>query len=91
MRDPLCVIPACCAHHCAYHRGELDLLPYLDSAWRAQLAHATPLVKPGLSVRSVVFPVARTPTLAAIGFDEAVDLPVAALHVCADFLFCLGS
>jgi hypothetical protein len=26
--------------HRAYDRGELDLLPYLEPAWRAQLAHA---------------------------------------------------
>jgi hypothetical protein len=38
--DPLCVVPACRAHHRAYDRGELDLLPYLERAWRAQLAHA---------------------------------------------------
>jgi hypothetical protein len=40
MRDALCVIPACRAHHRAYDRGEPDLLPYLEPAWRAQLAHA---------------------------------------------------
>jgi hypothetical protein len=38
--DPLCVVPACRLHHRAYDRGELDLLPYLEPAWRAQLAHA---------------------------------------------------
>jgi len=38
--DPLCVIPACRVHHRAYDAGELDLLPHLDPAWRAQLAHA---------------------------------------------------
>ena len=38
--DALCVIPACRAHHRAYDRGELDLLPYLEPVWRAQLAHA---------------------------------------------------
>ena len=38
--DPLCVVPACRAHHRAYDRGELDLLPHLEPAWRAQLAHA---------------------------------------------------
>ena len=38
--DPLCVVPACRAHHRAYDRGELDLLPNLEPAWRAQLAHA---------------------------------------------------
>ena len=38
--DPLCVVPACRRHHRAYDRGELDLLPYLEPAWRAQLAHA---------------------------------------------------
>jgi hypothetical protein len=39
--DPLCVVPLCrrpC--HRAYDRGELDLLPHLEPAWRAQLAHA---------------------------------------------------
>jgi hypothetical protein len=38
--DALCVIPACRACHRAYDRGELDLLPHLEPAWRAQLAHA---------------------------------------------------
>ena len=37
---PLCVVPACRTHHRAYDRGELDLLPHLEPAWRAQLAHA---------------------------------------------------
>lgn len=39
--DPLCVVPLC-RHPChrAYDRGELDLLPYLEPAWRTQLAHA---------------------------------------------------
>ena len=33
--------PALCrTYHRAYDRGELDLLPYLEPAWRAQLAHA---------------------------------------------------
>jgi hypothetical protein len=39
--DPLCVVPLCrrpC--HRAYDRGELDLVPYLEPAWWAQLAHA---------------------------------------------------
>jgi hypothetical protein len=39
--DPLCVVPLCrrpC--HRAYDSGGLDLLPYLEPAWRAQLAHA---------------------------------------------------
>ena len=38
--DPLCVVPVCRAHHRAYDRCELDLLPFLEPAWRAQLAHA---------------------------------------------------
>jgi hypothetical protein len=38
--DPLCVVPACRTHHRAYDRGELDLLPYLEPAWRSQIAHA---------------------------------------------------
>jgi hypothetical protein len=38
--DPLCTCPLCRACHRAYDRGELDLLPYLEPAWRAQLAHA---------------------------------------------------
>ncbi len=37
--DQLCVIPACRVHHRAYDRGELDLVPYLEPAWREQLAH----------------------------------------------------
>jgi hypothetical protein len=38
--DTLCVIRACRVHHRAYDRGELDLMPYLEPAWRPQLAHA---------------------------------------------------
>lgn len=38
--DPLCRVPLCRLHHRAYGLGELDLLPYLEPAWRAQLAHA---------------------------------------------------
>jgi hypothetical protein len=30
-------LPSRCAR--AYDRGELDLLPYLEPGWRAQLAH----------------------------------------------------
>jgi hypothetical protein len=36
---PAC-IPLCRAHHRAYDRGELDLLPYLVPAWRPQQSHA---------------------------------------------------
>ena len=39
--DALCVVPLCrrpC--HRAYDSRELDLLPHLEPAWRAQLAHA---------------------------------------------------
>jgi hypothetical protein len=39
--DALCVVPLCrrpC--HRADDSGELDLLPYLEPGWRAQLAHA---------------------------------------------------
>jgi hypothetical protein len=35
-----CCVPLCRPHHRAYDRGELDLVPYLEPAWRAQLAHA---------------------------------------------------
>jgi hypothetical protein len=38
--DALCVVPLCRRCHRAYDRGELDLLPHLEPAWRAQLAHA---------------------------------------------------
>jgi hypothetical protein len=38
--DPLCVVPLCRRCHRAYDRGELDLLPHLEPAWRPQLAHA---------------------------------------------------
>jgi hypothetical protein len=38
--DALCVAPARRRCHRAYDRGELDLVPYLEPAWRAQLAHA---------------------------------------------------
>jgi 5-methylcytosine-specific restriction endonuclease McrA len=36
----LCVTALCRRCHRAYDRGELDLLPYLEPAWRPQLAHA---------------------------------------------------
>jgi hypothetical protein len=35
-----CCVPLCRPHHRAYDAGRLDLLPYLEPAWRAQLAHA---------------------------------------------------
>jgi hypothetical protein len=38
--EAACCIPLCRRDHRAYDRGELDLLPYLEPAWRAQLAHA---------------------------------------------------
>lgn len=38
--DVACCVPLCRPHHRAYDRGELDLLPYLEPVWRAQLAHA---------------------------------------------------
>ena len=38
--DAACCVPLCRVHHRAYDRGELDLLPYLEPAWRAQLGHA---------------------------------------------------
>jgi len=38
--DALCVVPICRRCHRAYDRGELDLLLYLEPAWRAQVAHA---------------------------------------------------
>ena len=38
--DALCVVPACRSCHRAYDTGELDLLPYLEPAWRSQLGHA---------------------------------------------------
>lgn len=38
--DALCVVPLDRGCHRAYDRCELDLLPYLEPTWRAQLAHA---------------------------------------------------
>jgi hypothetical protein len=38
--EHLCIVPACRRCHRAYDSGELDLLPYLEPARRAQLAHA---------------------------------------------------
>jgi hypothetical protein len=38
--DARCVTALCRVCHRAYDSGELDLLPYLEPAWRAQLAHA---------------------------------------------------
>ena len=38
--DALCVTALCRGCHRAYDGGKLDLLPYLEPAWRPQLAHA---------------------------------------------------
>jgi hypothetical protein len=38
--DPLCVVALCRLCHRAYDEGRLNLLAYLEPAWRAQLAHA---------------------------------------------------
>jgi hypothetical protein len=38
--DPACTVPLCRTCHRAYDTGRLDLLPYLEPAWRTQLAHA---------------------------------------------------
>jgi hypothetical protein len=38
--DALCVTALCRRCHAAYDAGELDLLRYLEPAWREQLAHA---------------------------------------------------
>ena len=38
--DALCVTALCRRCHRAYDRGELDLLPHLEPAGRAQVAHA---------------------------------------------------
>ena len=37
---PLCTVALCRGCHRAYDAGELDLLRYLEPAYRAQLAHA---------------------------------------------------
>jgi hypothetical protein len=36
---PDCTVALCRAHHRAYDRGELDLLPHLEPGFRAELAH----------------------------------------------------
>jgi hypothetical protein len=36
----LCVTALCRRCHRSYDAGELDLLPYMEPAYRAQLAHA---------------------------------------------------
>jgi hypothetical protein len=38
--DPDCVVPLDRRCHRGYDRGELDLLPYLEPHYRAELAHA---------------------------------------------------
>ena len=35
-----CVVPMCWLHHRAYDTGRLELLPYLEPRWRAEIAHA---------------------------------------------------
>jgi hypothetical protein len=38
--EPDCVVPLCWMHHRAYDTGELELLAYLEPAWRTEVAHA---------------------------------------------------
>ena len=38
--EPDCVVPLCWMHHRAYDTGRLELLPYLEPRWRAEIAHA---------------------------------------------------
>jgi hypothetical protein len=38
--EPDCVVPLCWIHHRAYDTGRLELLPYLEPRWRAEVAHA---------------------------------------------------
>jgi hypothetical protein len=35
-----CVVPLCRTHHRTYDRGALDLVPFLEPAWRREVAHA---------------------------------------------------
>jgi hypothetical protein len=37
---PDCVVPLCWMHHRAFDLGRLELLPYLEPRWRAEVAHA---------------------------------------------------
>lgn len=38
--DPLCVVAGCGQCHRSYDEGDLDLLPFLEPAFRAEQAHA---------------------------------------------------
>lgn len=38
--DALCTVPLCRKHHRLYDEGHLDLVPYLEPRYRAELAHA---------------------------------------------------
>jgi hypothetical protein len=38
--DALCVVALCRTHHRVYDRGRLDLVPYLEPRFRAEVAHA---------------------------------------------------
>jgi hypothetical protein len=38
--DPDCVVPLCWMHHRAYDTGALELLGYLEPAWRVEVAQA---------------------------------------------------
>jgi hypothetical protein len=70
--EALCVVPCCRSHHRAYDRGELDLLPYLEPAWRAQLAHAVGHVGLIATLRRIT------------GTRSAGTDPVAAPHAAGD-------
>lgn len=59
--DPLCVIPTCRSCHRAYDEGRLDLLPHLEPAWRAQLAHAVGHVGLLAALRRISGPASQSP------------------------------
>ena len=59
--DPLCVVPHCRSCHRAYDEGRLDLLPHLEPAWRAQLAHAVGHVGLIAALRRISGPASQSP------------------------------
>lgn len=72
--DPSCCVPLCRLHHRAYAWGELDLLPYLEPAWRGQLAHAVGHVGLIAALRHISG-WRKAPEVLAVESDGSLDGP----------------
>ena len=60
---PDCVVPLCRVHHRRYDRGQLDLLPYLEPRFRAEVQYT--------GGRIGASPPARVPQARAVRFTQS--------------------